>query len=85
MPGRPTALAYSRARACCACSRCGMGGQFFVCVCFFHLVYPIFSFLMPHLMGDDWTWLKYCGLGCYNPTVVSVTIGGVLAKYWFPA
>ena len=27
-----------------------------VCVCFFfHLVYPIFPFLMPHLLGDDWT------------------------------
>ena len=34
MPGGPTALAYSRARACCACSRCGIGGLLFVCVCF---------------------------------------------------
>ena len=31
MPGRPTYLDYSRARACCACSRCGWGlfGHFF--------------------------------------------------------
>ena len=30
-PGRPTNLDYSRARACCACSRCGWGlfGHFF--------------------------------------------------------
>ena len=31
MPGRPTNLDYSRARACCACSRCGLAlfGHFF--------------------------------------------------------
>ena len=23
------------------------------CVCIFHLVYSIFPFLMPHLLGDD--------------------------------
>ena len=31
--GGPTALAYSRARACCACSRCGIGGLLFVAFC----------------------------------------------------
>ena len=25
---------------------------------------------MPHLLGEDWPELKYCGLGCYNPMVV---------------
>ena len=31
VPGRPTYLEYSRARAYCACSRCGSGmfGRFF--------------------------------------------------------
>ena len=31
VPGRPTILDYSRARACCACNRCGLGlfGNFF--------------------------------------------------------
>ena len=31
VPGRPTNLDQSRARACCACSRCGWGwfGHFF--------------------------------------------------------
>ena len=31
VPGRPTNLDYSRARAYCACSRCGLGlfGHFF--------------------------------------------------------
>ena len=39
--GHPTALAYSRARACCSCSRCGMGGLF---SCFFSsLSYLSFS------------------------------------------
>ena len=68
MPGHPTALAYICARALCACSRCGMGGLF-LCM-FFHLVYPIFPFLMPHLLGDDWTGLKCCGFVRNNPTVV---------------
>ena len=39
MPGCPAALAYSRARACCAYSRCGTGGLFLCCVFFFHLVF----------------------------------------------
>ena len=42
VPGRPTAFAYSRARACWACSRCGMGGLFVFIS--FHLIYPIFRF-----------------------------------------
>ena len=49
-----TTLAYGRAGACCACSRCGMGGLGF-CVFFLNLIYPIFLFLMPHLLGDGWT------------------------------
>ena len=58
MLGRPTSLAYGRAGACCACNRCGMGGLFF----FFVVVVVVFksrlsylSFLMPHLLGDGWT------------------------------
>ena len=30
----------------------------------FHL-----PFLMSWLLGDGWTWLKYCGFGCWTPTV----------------
>ena len=43
VPGRPTNLDYSRARAYCACNRCGWGlfGHFF-------LIYH-FSFLSPSL------------------------------------
>ena len=29
VPGRPATFAYSRTRACCACSRCGTGGLYF--------------------------------------------------------
>ena len=43
VPGRPTTLDYSRARAYCACSRCGGG-----CLDSFSLVYH-FSFLSPSL------------------------------------
>ena len=42
VPGHPTTLAYGRAGACCACSRCGMGGLCFFFVFFLNLVYPIF-------------------------------------------
>ena len=35
MPGRPATFAYSRARAGCACSRCGTGGLYYFNV--FHL------------------------------------------------
>ena len=43
VPGRPTNLGHSRARAYCACNRCG-GGMFG----HFSLVY-LFSFLSPIL------------------------------------
>ena len=48
VPGRPTTLAYGRAGACCACSRCGMGGLFFIVF----ISSILFPFLMPHLLGD---------------------------------
>ena len=51
VPGRPTTLAFSRARACCACSRCRTGGLFF-----FSSRLSYLPFLMPHLFGDGWTY-----------------------------
>ena len=53
MPGRPTTLAYGRAGACCACSRSGMGGLCFIY--FFQSSLSYLPFLMPHLLGDGWT------------------------------
>ena len=54
VPGRPTNLDYSRARAYCACSRCGWGlfGHFSL---IFH-----FSFLSPSLSEAARYRLKYC-------------------------
>ena len=49
---------YSRARACCACGRCGTGGLYFF---IFFICLP---FLMSCLLGDGWTWLKYCSFSC---------------------
>ena len=43
VPGRPTNLDYCRARACCACGRCGWG-----CLDIFSLIYH-FYFLSPSL------------------------------------
>ena len=45
MLGRPTTLAYGRAGACCACSRCGSGVCVCVCVCFVFFFF-FFSFLL---------------------------------------
>ena len=62
VPGRPTNLAYSRARAYCAFSRCGWGlfGHFF------SLIYH-FSFLSPSLRETARYRLKYCLKGPLSP------------------
>ena len=67
VPGRPTTLAYGRAGACWACSRCGMGGLF---LNFFFISSILSSFSNASSL---WRWLvilKYCGLSHYNPMVV---------------
>ena len=45
VPGRPTNLDYSRARACCACSRFGWGlfGHFFLLSILSLLFLPLFG------------------------------------------
>ena len=62
VPGRPTSLDDSRARAYCACSRCGWG----VVWTFFSLIY-LFSFLSPSLWETARYRLKYCLKGPLNP------------------
>ena len=62
VPGRPAYLAYSRARAYYACSRCGLGG----CLDIFSLVYH-FSFLSPSPWETARYRLKYCIKGPLNP------------------
>ena len=61
VPGRPTSLDDSRARAYCACSRCGWGlfGHF-------SLIY-LFSFLSSSLWETARYGLKYCLKGPLNP------------------
>ena len=61
VPGRPTYLDYSRARAYCACSRCGLGlfGHFFS-------LYP-FSARSPSLWETARYRLKYCLKEPLNP------------------
>ena len=61
VPGRPTHLDYSRARAYCACSRCGWGG-----LDIFSLIYH-FSFLSPSLLETARYRLKYCLKGSLSP------------------
>ena len=46
VPGRPTNLDYSRARAYCACSRCGWG-----CLDIFSLIY-LFLVSFSLSLGD---------------------------------
>ena len=47
--GRPATFANSRARVCCACSRCGPSGLSFFFFFFSHLS----SFLISCLLGDS--------------------------------
>ena len=61
VPGRPTNLDKSRARAYCACSRCGWG-----CLDIFSLIY-LFSFLSPSLGETARYRLKYCLEGLLSP------------------
>ena len=55
VPERPTTgRVYGRAGACCACSRCRMGG---LCIFFFFFLASHLSYLpvlMPHLLGNCW-------------------------------
>ena len=61
VPGRPTNLDDIRARAYCACSRCGWG---FLDI--FTLNYPFFL-LSPSLWETARYRLKYCLKGPLNP------------------
>ena len=61
LPVRPTNLDKSRARAYCACSRCGWG-----CLDIFSLIY-LFSFLSPSLWETARYRLKYCLEGPLSP------------------
>ena len=61
VPGRLTNLDKSRARAYCACSRCGWG-----CLDIFSLIY-LFSFLSPSLWETAGYRLKYCLEGPLSP------------------
>ena len=61
VPGRPTNLEDSRARAYCACSGCGWG-----CLDIFSLIY-LFCFLSPSLWETARYRLKYCLKGPLNP------------------
>ena len=62
VPGRPTNLDYSRARAYCFCSRCRLGlfGHFFS-----RLIISLFLF--PTLWEKARKKLKYCLKGPLNP------------------
>ena len=61
VPGRPTSLDDSRARAYCSCSRCGWG--------LFGLFIPHLSILLssPSLWERARYRLKYCLKGPLNP------------------
>ena len=54
------------------------------CVCFSSRL-PYLPFLMPHLLGDDWPYWNSVVSAVKIQRRLSVTIGGVLAKYWLTA
>ena len=72
VPGRPTNLDHSRARAYCACSRCGGGEGVFG---------PFFSRLsiLFFLWETARCRLKYCVKGPLSPTNEPTDISGPLA------
>ena len=79
MPGRPSTLAYGRAGTCCVCSRCG-GGLFYFILFFIYLFIFFISSILSSFsnvssLRSRLDILKYCGLGCYNPTAV-------VSYYW---
>ena len=51
MLGRPATFAYSRERACCACSRCGTSGLYFF-ICFIYL--PFLLSCLWETAEHDW-------------------------------
>ena len=78
VPGRPTILDNSRARAYCACSRCGWGlfGHIF------RLSF-LFSFSLSGRRPDDR--LKYCLKGPLNPKQpTNLRYGGLLTPTELP-
>ena len=66
VPGRPTSLDKSRARACCSCNRCGWGlfGHFYSHLSFLS---SFSSLLSPSLCETARYRLKYCLKGPLNP------------------
>ena len=78
VPGRPTNLDHSRARAYCACSGCGWGlfGHF-------SLAYH-FSFLSPSLWETARYRLKYCLKGPLSPKQPTNQLHGKWLVTWPP-
>ena len=73
MLGHPATctLAYSRAGACCACSRCRKGWAVFLFfVVFFFISSILSSFSNASSLGRRLDILKCCGIGRYNPRIV---------------
>ena len=72
MPGRPTTLAYGRTGAAVLAAGAGQVGCFFI---YFFISSILSSFSNASSLERRLDILKYCGLGCYNPTVV-------VSYYW---
>ena len=75
MPGCPTALAYGRTGACCACSRCRTGVFFFFV---FFISSILSSFSNASSLGRQLDIRKYCGLGHFKNSTVIISYYGVV-------
>ena len=66
VPGRPTNLDWSRTRAYCACSRCGLGlfGHFF------SLLSCLSSFSLS--LGDDWIYTEILSQRAVKPKTTNL-------------
>ena len=77
VPGRPIISAYGRTGTCCACS---MRDEWAVFFCFVSCRPSYLPFLMPHLLGDGWTYRYSVVSTVITQRWLSVTTGGVLTK-----
>ena len=77
MPGRPTPLAYGRAGACCACSRCGTG-RLFLLMLFFFISSILSSFSYASSLGRRLDILKYEYVKLAWNSQLGIRFGGLL-------
>ena len=76
VPGRPTILDNSRAKAYCACSRCGWGlfGYFFLSSFFFLPLWETARYRLKNCLKGSLTKYNQPNMGKYLESIVSTKV-----------